>query len=368
MAEKEKRLDAFDALKGIAAVIIAYIYHYKNDFYNCTPIPGCFPVFLRKLMEFLYTYGYLTLSVFFFLSGFVMYRAYAGRIQSGEVSFYDYLKKRMLRVMPLFWFTTLVAWGLEWYYIIRTGYAFVIGHNDLHHLFFHLFGLQYIAGITEGQSFNGPGWFITAILICYVLFYAVVKKAKQHFPLVCLAFVLLGSYLVFRHPYLTTPFLDASMGQSYLGFFWGVLVAWFLKKAESVGEKEWKLAGTGIILLAVWSVAFALDLLGNEQTTFIYFGCTGILLLALYAKPVNWLLKRKALVWLGKISFSIYLWNFPVDLIFDLINRRFLIFDFNSSSFFLLHLVVSLAVAACSWFWLEPWLTRRFDRFLKRYF
>lgn len=368
MAAKENRLDALDGIKGIAAVIIAYIYHYKNDFYNCTPIPQWFPGFLRKAMELLYTHGYLALSIFFCLSGFVMYQAYAGRIMRGEVSFVEYLKKRLLRVMPLFWVTTLVAWVLEWYYIYSTGYAFVIGHNDLHHLFFHLFGLQYIAGITEGQSFNGPGWFITAILICYILFFVLAKKTKKYLPAGCLAFVLLGSYLVFRQPYLTTPFMDVSMGQSYLGFFWGVLAAWFLQKAKAAGEKEWKIALFGVILLVLWLAGFSVDLLGNEQTTFIYFGCTGILWLALYARPVRWLLNLKMFGWLGKISFSVYLWNFPLDLMFDLINRKFLVFDFNSSWFWLLHFAVSLLLAAASCFWLEPRLLGRFAKFLERYF
>lgn len=368
MAANDNRLDALDALKGMAALIIAYVYHYKNDFYNCTPIPQVLPGFLQKSVAFLYQYGYLTLSVFFFLSGYVMYAAYAGRIARGEVAFGVYLKRRLVRVMPLFWVTTLAAWMLEWYYIYRTDYAFVIGNNDLHHLFFHLFGLQYIAGVTEGQSFNGPGWFITAILVCYVLFYLLAKKTKQYLPMACLGFVLLGSYLVFRHPYLTTPFLDVSMGQSYLGFFLGVLTAWFLQQAARAKEKEWKLAAAGAVLLAVWLFAFFFGLLGNEQTTFIYFGCTGILLVALFAKPVRWLLSRKVLVWFGKISFSVYLWNFPVDLMFDLVNRRFMIFDFNSVAVWLLHLAVSLLVAAASWRWLEPWLAGRFARFLERYF
>ena len=88
-----------NALKGIAAIIIANFYHYKNEFGE---MPGVRYLDLKGVpsnwLEYLYMYGYLGVEFFFVIAGFIMYYAYYKKIHNGEIIFRDFLRKRIISV------------------------------------------------------------------------------------------------------------------------------------------------------------------------------------------------------------------------------------------------------------------------------
>lgn len=369
MRTKEKnRYESLDGIRGIAAVFISCFAHYNNAFGGARPLLKYFD---NKFIDSMYGNGaQLWVEVFFCISGFVIFEAYFDRICDGEhpMRFGEFICRRAVRIFPLFWATTAAAWGLQWFNLLTSGEIFLMGENDLHHLFLNLFGLQNISGLASGPSFNAPAWFLSAVLVCYVIFYLLASLLKKNMVYGCAGMVLFGAIVV--HSYLLTdiPFLGFSMGRGYLSFFWGVLLAIFVRSYKGSSRALPLLAGC--MLLALWGYCYYRKegLVGDFYTTSTFYVCTGLLLLAVYAKSVSWLLTRRIFLILGKVSFSVYLWNFPIQAALTIIQRYFGVFDYTSIRFWLFHLVLSIGAALASGYWLEPLLNRKFTAFIDRNF
>lgn len=81
-----------DFLRGVAAVAVVG-FHFSS----------------RLDLPSLFTHGYLGVDFFFTLSGFVIAHAYGARLASGAMSFRSFVVLRLVRLMPLVVFGTLVA-------------------------------------------------------------------------------------------------------------------------------------------------------------------------------------------------------------------------------------------------------------------
>lgn len=97
-----------DLLRGVAAVIVVG-YHLS----------------FRLGLPDLFAHGYLTVDFFFGLSGFVVAKAYEGRIASGRMSLKGFALLRAVRLMPLIVFGTVLAALME---VGRPGVADQHGH------------------------------------------------------------------------------------------------------------------------------------------------------------------------------------------------------------------------------------------------
>lgn len=351
-------MKSLNGIRGIAAICIAYIYHYKNHF-GFRPMTD-FPV-VGGTLNWIYEYGWIFVELFFYISGFAMYLSYYDRIKSTDINFKQYFTKRIVRIFPLFWFTTIFVWAIQWYNIFTRGSSFIVQVNDLHHLLLNIFGIQCMDGLSSAQSFNAPGWFLTPLFACYIIFYGLSKKIckEDKFIYYCIIVVFGGVFIGRTGTFLMIPFLSASMGWAYAAFFMGVLFAYFVKKNSIPDKSSAKYTLLGFLLIGLWVMSYKYNLLGDFATTFIFILCTGVIFIAIYSNLMKRLLEIKILQFLGKISFSIYLWNFPTDAVFDLINSKFGIFDYSSIRFWCLHLLVSLLIACISNYLLEPFITQK---------
>ena len=367
MSTKDKvHYKSLDGIRGIAAVMIAYFAHYNNSFGGERPLARAFN---SSFIDSLHGNGaQVWVELFFCLSGFVIYQAYFTRIidEAQPMRFSEYFYKRVVRIFPLFWLTTLVAWAVQWFNLLTRGENFLMGENDLHHLFMNLLGLHNISGVVTGPSFNAPAWFLSSVMVCYVIFYVLARGLKKNFIYGCIGMVIFGTIVVHSYLLADIPFIGLSMGRGYLSFFWGVLLVMFVRHHEGKDKKIPIIVGAVLVALWVWCFYFKSGLLGDFYTTATFYVCTGTVLLAVYSEILRRILEWKPFQILGKISFSIYLWNFPTDAVFDMINRYFKCFDYASVWFWVLHTVVSLAIALLSGYLIEPVLNRKFEEFLKK--
>ena len=90
-----KELDAFRGLAALSVVIYHYTTIYSKDFNVNTP--------------FYFSYGWLGVPFFFILSGFVITLT----IENCSNGF-DFLKKRFIRLYPTFWICLLITLGVIW--------------------------------------------------------------------------------------------------------------------------------------------------------------------------------------------------------------------------------------------------------------
>lgn len=110
-------------------------------------------------------------DLFFVISGFIICHAYATRMD-GISAFFDFLRKRVARLIPLHWLTLafFAVAGLvaKWcHYELTNPEDYNFDCFVPNALLLHGFGF------CQTESFNGPSWSISAEMGCYLLFPAV---------------------------------------------------------------------------------------------------------------------------------------------------------------------------------------------------
>ena len=130
-----KHLYCIDGLKGVCACIIAFIWHYRHFMRPPTaPFFSLFPV--------MYQYGDKLVELFFALSGFGMMLGYGRKILNHDISFQNYILRRLRKIYPLFFLSTTIVAVLELILHKHTGNFFVYGNYDLYHFLLNLLLLQ----------------------------------------------------------------------------------------------------------------------------------------------------------------------------------------------------------------------------------
>jgi peptidoglycan/LPS O-acetylase OafA/YrhL len=146
-------------MRAVAALLVV-IFHY-----GCT-------VFPFSLQEHFFRRGNLAVSFFFVLSGFVMYWSYSDK----QIAYRDFLKKRIARIWPLYVFAILLALSYPVYLYATTDYTGQPGL--LKSVVLNISLLQaYIPGYA--LSVNSPGWSLSVEMFFYMLFPLLIMWARR---------------------------------------------------------------------------------------------------------------------------------------------------------------------------------------------
>jgi len=266
------RLHHVDALRGLAALSVCL-------FHLTTARPG-FPAD-GSLLKAVCQFGYLGVEVFFIISGFIIPVALS-KSRYQIVNFPQFLAKRVIRIDPPYFAAAGLSLLLFWLASIYKGTPFSVQPAAL------------LAHIGYLNDFLGLPWLVPifwtlAIEFQYYLFIAVFfsllslpdPKISLAFCLVFLLIGLLTSYsriLFYYAPLFTCGFLCYLKIQGKLNNKW--LCLWLCLDFLAVYHKM----GLASALASV--VASALILF--------------------------WFVKNDILIFLGKISYSIYLIHIPV--------------------------------------------------------
>ena len=90
------RYAGFDLLRGVAALVVV-LKHFKT----------------RLDLPYLAPNGYLAVDFFFVLSGFVIASAYQGQLEDGSLAASTFVRKRLIRLLPLIVIGAMVATAFE---------------------------------------------------------------------------------------------------------------------------------------------------------------------------------------------------------------------------------------------------------------
>jgi peptidoglycan/LPS O-acetylase OafA/YrhL len=147
---KPARLDALTGLRCFAALNIVF-FHFSN------------PLWFGPLAPVVNA-GYLSVSFFIMLSGFVLAYNYAGRARAGKLDWVRFWKARWTRLYPIYLLSLLLGWQM-----IATEYS---AHR--HWMFWLGMGLTPLllqGWVPEIATFwNTPAWTMSAEAFYYVLF------------------------------------------------------------------------------------------------------------------------------------------------------------------------------------------------------
>lgn len=285
-----------------------------------------------------FTYGFVSVATnyggefpicFFVLSGFLMHAGYHERIREGKIKFGSYIARRMVRLFPLLIFSIFV-WSVgQWMYFYMHRGWWTGRPASLWHVAAALTGIGEGTFMNIHDTVNGPIWYISVLMICYVVYYLLSRIYNR--------FLAYGkkigiaenamSYVLFAIPVsvgfasytygLYLPFINVITAVGYIGFFIGVLTS--ILAYGGVSGKQAAVAGGALFfyaaLFAIYGSTGYKEIMGpvNYFLGMIFFPAV-IFVIEYLAKRFYGLFHNDFMDVFGKLSFPLYLLQMPVYL------------------------------------------------------
>jgi len=297
------RFEYIDALRGIAVLLVIWM-HSTSVYIKLSPVIREKGIWLYKIAHFIDS-GRIGVVIFFAISGFVLLKSIKGNTKTGTKTF---LIRRFFRLYPAFWVSIILAISLNIIDGNLISYEKVLANITMlplifdqnmilgvywtleAELFFYILGLfLFIFGISN----NPKALFFTSIFLLFLLFLFQMLKITS------------GNHVGF----VVLPLHLSIM-------FWGAIYRYLLDYPKT----KIMFFTTNIslkflflfITLALYVVAFIYLIKGIKTDTMAYIqvglsyslGISFFLIFTSYIK-----IKNKFLVFIGKISYSMYLFH-----------------------------------------------------------
>ena len=297
-----------DALRGIAAVSVMF-WHYQHFYYGFgvphdqLRNPSLYP--LHQVFALAYDNGYLAVQLFWMLSGFVFLMVYPPNRPTKTVEF---AANRFARLYPLHFLTLLVVAALQYIALARLGRFAIFDANDPYDFILNLFMVSGW-GFAHGDSFNAPIWSISVELISYALFWIFRKQMFRlgvAIPVIVAVLAAVVSTRMGAHRFIF---------QSIACFFFGAGIYIVFDAIPAAG---FRLAVSALGFGTSVAIAAALPQVSMQYRLFAIFPSLILLTASINYRLGNGLLKQLS-NWLGNISYGVYLWQIPVQIVLVLL-------------------------------------------------
>lgn len=313
LLQTETHFGVLDSWRGVAALLVA-LFHLNV----LSPIYSLH--FVRN--------SYLFVDFFFVLSGFVITHSYGHRLGTLEDAG-RFVMRRLGRLWPLHAVVLIAFIIVEGGRAISTarGASFAnppfTGATSLHSILTNLLFGQSL-GIEQQLTWNPPSWSICAEFWTYLIFASAllagatwlrrIRFASEYL----LGALLAGSACILvlfaRHGIDAT--YDLGVVRCIYGFTAGHLTYRLWQATSGVRFK------TGLLEVAVViAIAIYVSLAGRTFISFLapLMFAAVVFVFAFEAGPISSLMLNRGSVWLGRISYSIYMWQ--AFIIFNFVDR-----------------------------------------------
>lgn len=302
----EPRYTELDSLRGVAALTVVF-HHFRLMWLNEHP-----PAWLTLANPL--TAGHEAVMLFFLLSGFVLSVPYLrGRGQSYPV----YLLRRILRIYGPYFFALVLAvlCAAKWHGPLAGADAWakltwnqpVSWRLVLSHVV--------MVGNYDWSQYNTAFWSLVyemRISLIFPLLYLLVRRMGSRWSAVlALGMTLSSSMAIVRWPAMTDTLMTISYGAI---FVWGILFATNVERVNAwYRGLDWAktvLVAVGAIVLYTWGHHIATSLhveVAGINQILITAGAAGYMILAMNAHWIRRILNSRAALWLGGVSYSLYL-------------------------------------------------------------
>ena len=298
------RMKALDSLRGIAALVV--VLHHIRLMYSETP--GWIKYSpLRALFS-----GESAVIVFFVLSGFVLYFALNSK---NPGSFWSFANKRFWRIYPAFCVAILASTAL-WYFVDPSP---VSGLSDwakdlnwqLRPTFSVVMGHLAMTDVEALYSLDNVMWSLVIELRLSLLFPLIAMAVKRDWRVACLASIVVSVACAYLEGQLAAgwPFNPFHTGR-YLYLF--VIGATLAEKSGVVRRVVQGLNGWN--RLGLWCSALVLFSTNPAHVGGVpaAIGSALLVALAFADSKVEAALSTPIPLWLGKVSYSLYLIHVPI--------------------------------------------------------
>jgi peptidoglycan/LPS O-acetylase OafA/YrhL len=301
--DTREKMPQLDALRGICALMVA-LHHIEFQW----------PCRMTGLMR----HGALFVDFFFVLSGFIIAYNYKRIATGAELGRFMWL--RFMRVYPLHVLMLLVFLAYEtaqWLVVQRQHLALGSAPFSDNDSAGFLLNLTLLNGVgLRGLSFNIPAWSISTEFWTYLLFGSIVLACagREQLRNWLFAAIALAAFAVLclgnPEPSLTYDY-RFFLPRCVLGFFLGaLLLSWLdlrgkptrLHGMSATLAQVMSLSVAVAIVVAAWPAARELELAAPFAFVFV---------VGAFARfpetPLARFLVRRPLVWIGRVSYSIYM-------------------------------------------------------------
>ena len=302
MQAKEYRAD-IDVLRAIAVLAVIF-YHSHIPFFSG---------------------GYVGVSIFFVISGYLITGIIKRRLENNSFSFVEFYENRVRRIFPALFFMVFCLVLFEWFTSVN-----VLERRELYgaakrvlltvpNIYFYLH-TNYFAPAAEtipllhtwSLGVEEQFYFIFPLLLC--IFYSYLFRLNKRKTVYLLSFLFACSFLfsavyVFYNQKFTFYMLPTRAWELLCG---GILAYTEWTPKTQKNKIRCFLLGTALMVFAI--VRYTDNIYPGFYALFPCFGA--VLYIAggtgLQSRFADLLIKNKVLVFIGVISYSLYLWHWPV--------------------------------------------------------
>lgn len=306
--------------------------------------------------------GFIGVDIFFVISGFLIASLIQKQILANKFSFKGFYLHRMRRILPALLFVILGTFILAWFTLLFRDFTFftnsivyaLAGFSNIH---FYSKGQDYFAissdqvtllhtwslGVEEQFYFLAPIF----LILLFKYFYN-----TKFFNLILLAFIFIG--LVVSHFYALNNASAAYylLPSRFFELLMGVFLALNFAKIPVSNNKIINNILAVIALLLIFAPAFMLtkqDIFPSYNAFIVCLGTCLVIYLGKLQNPtfLTKIISLKPFVFIGLISYSLYLWHWPIISILDVINIDLTI------AYKILLLVLFIILASITWKFIE---------------
>ncbi|WP_312767477.1 acyltransferase [Epilithonimonas sp.] len=299
--------------------------------------------------------GYLGVSFFFILSGFVLSYSYETKLKNQKITRRDFYVARLARIYPLHFITLFLAIPI----------VYLNSHNSLHIWSFlaNLFLVQsFIPKEFFYFGFNAPAWSISDEMFFYLIFPFIIllldklKWMKAIFY-IFIPLILIPGIILIPKNYQKAIFYVNPVIRS-LDFILGILLYTLFKNKKFTDYfSTFKRASIlEILSLLVFFIFFIFHNFLNRGFRFsIYYWIPMCVIIYTFAQNKGFLsklLSNKTLVFLGEISFGFYMVHYLVITFGNVLRDKYFV-NINEIVLCSIYFIITLILSYLSFIYFE---------------
>tara|TARA_B100000900_G_scaffold252254_1_gene214965 strand:+ start:6984 stop:8942 length:1959 start_codon:yes stop_codon:yes gene_type:complete len=297
-----------DGLRAIAVGAVI-LYHAQINILGHQPFKG----------------GFIGVDIFFVISGYLITSIiFKELVTTGSLSFKHFYERRIRRILPALLFVMLVSIPFAWMYLLpydlidfSKSILYSLGFSS--NFYFHYSGLEYAGGVIHGNPLLHT-WSLSVEEQFYILFPIVLLISFKYFRkylihILILGFVVslgLADWTSRNYPSISFYFIHTRMWELLAG---SILAYLEIKEGHRSQNKILNtiLPSIGLFLIIFTIVFFKLYF--PHPSLYSLTAIIGVCLIIWFSDSneiVTRLLSSKIFVGVGVISYSLYLWHFPI--------------------------------------------------------
>ena len=328
-----------DGLRALAVFSVIF-YHAELSFFDKNFFQG----------------GFLGVDIFFVISGYLITSIiFKETVLSESFSFYNFYERRIRRILPILLFVMIISLPFAYFtllidQIIEFSKSIISSIFFVSNIFFHYTDDPYIAEASILKPFLHT-WSLSIEEQYYVffpiIFYFIIRYLKKFIPLILFLGIVISLYIAEKfsisHPSFNFFMLPSRGFELLIGSFISYLQ--FNNKFNIIVSNNIInnfLSSIGLIFI-IYSLFYFNDemLLPSFKSLLPVLGVTLLIIFGRGKVFVNKILTNKIIVFLGLISYSLYIWHYPI---FAFSKNLYLFQASNLSKFIFIFVTILLSI------------------------